>query len=83
MEGPWTAQGGAEVGVQGVCAPECAAATFGFDLAEAGGWVWAAVSVEADGEGEMRDSAEEAPAVVDAGLREEVVALGEACLDAC
>lgn len=83
VEGPWTTQGCAEVCVQGICAPECAPAAFSFDLAEADGWVWATVPVQADGEGEMRDCAEEAPAVVDSGLREEIAALCEACLDAC
>jgi hypothetical protein len=82
VKGPRPAQGDAEVGVEGVCTPEGSAAALDLDVVEAAGGAWDLVPVETDGEGEIGDGAELAPAVVDAGLGEEVVALEEAGLDA-
>jgi hypothetical protein len=82
VEGPRPAQGDAEVGVEGIGTPEGSAAALDLDVVEAAGGTGDLVPVEANGEGEIGDGAELAPAVVDAGLGEEVVALEEAGLDA-
>lgn len=83
FEGPGAAERRGEVLVEDVCDPEEAAAALELDVVDRGGGATAPASVQPDGEGEVGKGSEEAPALVDAGLGEEVETLAEPGLHAC
>lgn len=71
----WSTQSNAEIGVEGVCAPESATPALRLDLAQPTHKFKAPVSVQTDSHGQMRHCAKETPAMIDSGLGEKIVAL--------
>ena len=83
FEGSGAPERRGKVLVEDVGDPKEAAAALELDVVDRGGGIAAPPSVQSYCEGEVGKRSEEAPALVDAGLREKVEALPQPGLDAC
>lgn len=82
MKGSRSTQGSAEKGIQSVGTPEGPTAAFGLNQINTTGSIGRPVSIKTDSQCQVRDRPEQAPAMVDARLREQVITLRETCLHA-
>ena len=82
MKGSWSTQGSAQKGIQRVGTPKGPTAALGLNQINTAGSIGRPVSIKTDSQCQVRDRPEQALAMIDTRLREQVITLRETCLHA-